>query len=299
LYRTIGLLAATVVSAGLATAVVASPAAAATADEYLDSGVSKDVGSERSLIRAIPTPTAEELARVAEKDRLAQQNYAVLMQAKADATASRSVSSVPVLAADGVVTATLPCVDGDCSWRMASVPHVAQSNGYYCGPATLVGLVKLRNVTISQSTAATRLGTTTDGTDWSNGTGYPMANALNYYLGTYGAYYAAVWVYDKTISATELTQYKTRLTMNINNNWGIAGDGHEPVNDNQRLVGHPINRDIWHWFAIKGYWNWGDVTRYMDSASSANVSWGSGVPQFSDLSSATIMHVLGDRGYVW
>jgi hypothetical protein len=191
------------------------------------------------------------------------------------------------------------CADGFCESDVVSrILQVTQSNSYYCGPATLRSLV-MGKISISQITAANRLGTTTAGTDWYDGTKYPFEYALDYYLGPRGGanYYPVALPYSPT--STQKEQYRQRLASDVYNDWGIAGDAWEVVNG-PHLVGHPTNREIFHWFAVRGYTDWGSNTRYADSVHGAgSISWSGSVPAYSTMSSNTIAMIMGGRGYVW
>lgn len=234
-------------------------------------------GEERSAIIGTPKLTALDLQKLAAKD-----------------AAAKALQSGERKAA---VAAGIPCPDGDCSWISSTVQQQSQINGYYCGPATLASLVGVRGVSISQQTAASALGTTTNGTDWYNGSTYPMQAALNRYLGPHGAYYAPVSLPGSPTQAQK-DSYKSRLQSNTRSNWGTAGDAWE-VTGGAHLVGHP-NRTIYHWVAIKGYGDWGNQTHYADSvAGASSISWSSGVPAYSYISSDTIMRIMGGRGYIW
>jgi hypothetical protein len=187
--------------------------------------------------------------------------------------------------------------DDPCAKTVGAITQVPQQNGYYCGPATLVELVKARSVSISQATAASTMHTTTNGTDWYNGSTYPMATGLNTYLGPSGAIYVPVGL-SGSPSTTEKNNYMSDLYDDVMNNWGIAGDAYEVVGG-PHLVGHP-NSNIFHWFAIRGFESYGASTRYTDSVYGAtSISWYSSVPAYSTMSSNTIAVIMGGRGYVW
>jgi hypothetical protein len=68
------------------------------------------------------------------------------------------------------------------------------------------------------------------------------------------------------------------------------------------LIGHPGNRTIFHWFAIRGYFDWGNDTHYADPVAgvpTSIISWAGPVPRYSTMSSNTIAVIMGGRGYVW
>ncbi|HEY3504169.1 MAG TPA: C39 family peptidase [Actinocatenispora sp.] len=183
----------------------------------------------------------------------------------------------------------------------------AQQTSYWCGPAAVSGALAVRGVSLSQTGTANLLRTTTDGTDWSGTnagvpkayqTGYPVADVLSYKLHAAGAKYHPVGLsYDPT--AKEKSAYRTRLVTDVDNGWDMVGDAWEAPGG-PHLVGHPGNQEIFHWFTIRGYSSSGAYTQYQDSVHGASsISWASGVPAYSTMSSDTITTINGGRGYVW
>jgi Peptidase_C39 like family len=171
---------------------------------------------------------------------------------------------------------------------ITSLLQEPQQTYYWCGPATVAEIVKSKGVSLTQSQAASYMGTTTDGTDWNNGT-YPVRDALNHYLNT--SYYEP---YGTSVSASV---FKTNLAYDIDHGWGIAGDAYEVVGG-PHLVGHP-NSNIFHWFAIDGYSSYADSTHYADSVSGAtSISWSGNVPQYSTMSTSTIAVICDGRGFI-
>ena len=99
----------------------------------------------------------------------------------------------------------------------------------------------------------------------------------------------------------QVRAYENDLVTDINHNGGapLAGNAYE-VPGGPHLVGHPVNQEISHWFDIRGYQNSGATTEYEDSVHGASsIGWSAAVPAYSALSSATIVNILGARGYVW
>lgn len=171
-----------------------------------------------------------------------------------------------------------------------------QITGYYCGPAAVSEALDLRGVGLSQSQAAGKLRTDGNGTAWSGvnanvgtTTGYPVPDVLNAYT---NAGYVPVAV-PYTPSGGDVGSFKSRLVSNVDTGYPLVGDGWE-VPGGPHLAGHP-NVEIFHWFTIRGYSSWGDQTQYEDSATTV---WGT-VPPYQTMSTATIVTILGGRGYVW
>jgi len=174
----------------------------------------------------------------------------------------------------------------------------AQILDYYCGPATVSQMLAQMHVTLSQNSAARELGTTPSGTDWSNQHGYPVALVLNknQKRSTYVAV-ALPW----TPTSKQIKTFETDLIADMNRNGGvpIAGNAYE-VPGGPHLVGHPPGSQIMHWFDIRGYLQNGGITAYEDSVHGASsIGWSNAVPAYSTLPTATIVYIVGARGYVW
>lgn len=175
-----------------------------------------------------------------------------------------------------------------------------QLTGYYCGPAAVHEALNSVGVGMSQATAADHLNTTTDGTAWSGGgtspSGYPVPDVLNHHESR--NYYVPQAVSAPTSSAIstfkgdlEVDVYVVKAPL-IGDAWEAPGGPH--------LVGHPTNREIFHWFEIRGYQNTGGSTMYEDSVHGASsISWSGSVPAYSTLASSTIVTIVSGRGYVW
>lgn len=178
--------------------------------------------------------------------------------------------------------------------------QTAQTTSYYCGPASVHEALGTVGVSLSQAAAATKLHTTTQGTAWSGGgtspSGYPVPDVLN------GNQRRNYYVPQPVSSASSdaISSYKSDLKVDIYTvSAPLVGDAWE-VPGGPHLVGHPTNREIFHWFEIRGYQNSGGSTMYEDSVHGASsISWSGSVPAYSTLASSTIVTIVSGRGYVW
>ncbi len=173
----------------------------------------------------------------------------------------------------------------------------AQMRNYYCGPAAVSEMLAQMGVTLSQSAAARELGTRS-GTDWSNAHGYPLPRVLDAHQ--HKTRYVAVGL-PWTPTRSQIATYIADLVTDISKGSGvpIAGDAYE-VPGGPHLVGHPPGQEILHWFDIRGYARSGSLTYYEDSVHGApSIAWSAGVPAYSSLPSATVVYILGARGYIW
>jgi hypothetical protein len=177
--------------------------------------------------------------------------------------------------------------------------QVAQQTSYWCGPAAVVEALGQIGYAISQTTAAAKLGTTTDGTAWSGGhtmTGFPVPDVLNLYQTR--NYYIPQSV-AVTPTAANQSNYKLDLVNNVTHSVPMVGDAFETAASAHLLVGHPA-KTTYHWFDIRGYADNGANTMYEDSVHGAStIGWSASVPAYSTLPSSWIVGIVGGRGYVW
>ncbi len=174
----------------------------------------------------------------------------------------------------------------------------AQLTSYFCGPATVSEMLAQMGKAVSQRRAARELGTNSGGTGWSDSAGYPVPDVLN--LNQQRNNYVAVGL-PWSPTTSQITTYEIDLVTDINHDGGVplAGDAYE-VPGGPHLVGHPVNQAIFHWFDIRGYKKSGATTDYEDSVHGASsIGWAATVPAYSSLPSATIVNIIGARGYDW
>lgn len=177
-----------------------------------------------------------------------------------------------------------------------SIKQKKQDRTYWCGPATLATLVQASDVKISESTAAKRLKTTRNGTNWYSGSGnYPMEKALERYSKDFDFTAANL---PFTPSTSDKKKFKGRLVTNIAvHKQGIAGNAVE-VRNGPHLNGHP-NRTIYHWVAVRGYDDDGETTRYADPVAGSSISWAGPVDRYNEIDTDKIVTIFGARGYIW
>jgi hypothetical protein len=173
-----------------------------------------------------------------------------------------------------------------------------QLRNYFCGPATVSEMLAQMGVKLNQWAAAKELGTTQNGTDWSDASGYPVPRVLN--ENQHMTQYVAVAL-PWSPSTRQLRTFEADLVTDINKGAGVplAGNAYE-VAGGPHLVGNPVNQTIMHWIDIRGYSDGGKVTNYEDSVHDASsIGWAAGVPAYSSLASSTMVNILGARGYDW
>jgi hypothetical protein len=209
------------------------------------------------------------------------------------------VQSVPGF--PGALPFTLCCGGGGFPSSASLVANqTPQITSYYCGPAAVHEALDAVGVSLSQSAAAAALHTDTRGTAWSGAgtspSNYPVPDVLNRYQSR--NHYVPQYVASATSSA--INQYELDLESDIAGvRAPVVGDAWE-VPNGYHLNGHPTDRQILHWFEIRGYYSSGGYTLYEDSVHGASsISWSGNVPAYSNLPSSQIVSIFGGRGYVW
>ena len=195
-----------------------------------------------------------------------------------------------------------------------------QQTSYYCGPAAVAQALALLGIYRSQAEVADRLQTDAAGyqTSWSGtftwyyapdvgSTNRPVADVMGSYMygwGRTGRYYSADVPED--VSSGDVEAFKQRLVADASTGYPLIGDAWEVQGaGNLRLPGHPAvfpntSYDVFHWYTIHGYEDYGTTTYITDpAAGSPYVSWSSTIPRYSKIDSETLTVINGGRGYVW
>jgi len=219
------------------------------------------------------------------------------------ATAAAAWLTAGWLALPGAEAAPGGCASGMCrpgvpAARDLRATQQPQINGYFCGPATVSEMLAQMGHGLTQQRAAGELGTNVAGTGWSDLSGNPVPRVLNQHQHR-NNYVAVALPWAPT--GSQVRAYERNLVTDINRRGGVplAGDADE-VPGGPHLVGHPVNQTIFHWFDIRGYQQNGALTDYEDSVHNASsIGWSATVPAYSTLPSATIVDIIGARGYDW
>jgi hypothetical protein len=228
----------------------------------------------------------------------------VMSTAMLEANATKqALASSFVQAMRSDAAALSKCTSKSCPTNLPAARNLrptqqAQLTGYWCGPATVSEMLAQMGKNVSQRKAARELGTSSDGTGWSDMTGYPVPEVLNQNQ-QFNNYVAVGLPWAPT--GAQIRTFEIDLVTDINHDAGVplAGDAYE-VPGGPHLVGHPVNQTIFHWFDIRGYKKSGATTDYEDSVHGASsIGWAATVPAYSSLPSSTIVNIVGARGYDW
>lgn len=246
------------------------------------------------------TDTDPHLPLTAYQEKMRAQKIQAATSAAASTVAKTGAASSTATSAAAMATAGTPL---SASLTQDQNP---QKTGYWCGPATVNEALGQLGKWFTQEQLASELRTTTAGTAWSGGgtspTGFPVPDVMNRHQSR--NYYVPESV-PNTPSDSDVNSYKTALTNNIATvRAPVIGDAWTTPASGFRLVGHPPDRTIYHWFDIYGYRisSGTTYTTYEDSVHGVPtyiIAWSASVPAYSELASHQIAHIVGGRGYVW
>jgi hypothetical protein len=269
------------------------------------SGTGAPGGSSRAAIRSA---AAQPAALVTDTGTGMSTKVGLPAPAMSDAmlaanAAKQVLASSFVKAMRADAAAVSKCANGACPSALPASKSLkqtqrAQINSYYCGPATVSEMLAQMGKKVGQRKAARELGTNSNGTGWSDGSGYPVPEVLNRNQSRNN--YVAVGL-PWAPTRHEIKTYEIDLVTDINHKGGVplAGDAYEDAGG-PHLVGHPVDQTVFHWFDIRGYKNSGVTTEYEDSVHGASsIGWAATVPAYSALPSSTIVNIVGARGYDW
>lgn len=161
-----------------------------------------------------------------------------------------------------------------------------QQTGYWCGPGSTRIALTARSSPPSQTTLASYLGTTTNGT---NHIGL-VAGALNHYLGV--GFYGSAGISDPATSAQE-AGLREELVGTLSNGYAMVGN----VVSGWRPPGYPSGT-IYHYVAIVGYDQDGARALIADPAAqcAAGSSW-CNVPSTYWVTTHDLAVWIGGKGY--
>jgi hypothetical protein len=168
-----------------------------------------------------------------------------------------------------------------------------QQTGYWCGPATVseIAWTVPGPSNVNQATAASYMGTTTDGT-----TDGAMVSGLNHFVGEPDFGWDWYWFtgMDYNPTGAQRAAFLSNLQTDVYYNTPLAGNAWE-VPGGPHLVGEPANEQIFHYIEIGG---WDTDTSQVYYADSATTVWNT-VPPYSWFDTYTMETILGGMGYIW
>ena len=283
----------------LAVTVLAVPPASAATVSHRAEARSGPAAIAAAAVQSAPLVTDITAKAHSKRGLAAPQMTAAMTLAnqRKQAQARRELRALARATGPDTACATAPCRAGLPGARNLAGSQQPQQRDYFCGPATASEMLAQLGVRLSQTAAASELGTTAGGTDWSDASGYPMPRVLN--SNQKKNQYVAVAL-PWTPSAKQISTFETDLVADVNHNGApLAGNAYE-VAGGPHLVGNPVNQTIMHWIDIRGYQKYGAVTDYEDSVhDAASIGWGLNVPAYSALPTSTMVDILGARGYDW
>lgn len=167
-------------------------------------------------------------------------------------------------------------------YRTLNVPHKTQENNYYCGPASVQMVLAYKGKNVSQSTLASRLGTTS-----ANGTsaGANVPNALNYYLGNRYGWHWQAW--------SDVSGMRSKIYAGMAAGDPTVVNTHETRGDSY-IKGHENFASLYH-FGVVDAMTQQDTVRYNDPGAGRF----SGMIARQMLETWRISYAAGGRGIAW
>jgi hypothetical protein len=129
-------------------------------------------------------------------------------------------------------------------WKILPIQYQVQETGYWCGPASTRIALSARIDPPSQSTLASQLGTTTNGTDWIG----QVTGVLNNRLGA-PRYKTTEMPHDPPTQA-ERDRLWNDVVLSIDNNYPLVTNIVAPASNHP--PGYP-SYTIYHYFTVTGY----------------------------------------------
>lgn len=284
----------------LAALLVTSPSAFAAGTDWEDTAT---VGrpTTTSEVAWLRLKTRE--VQLTTQGRLSTGETAELARAHA-AIEGRTGSAVP--AGAGRIATTYPPAA-----NLGHYSFFSQEDPWWCGPAAaMMALqdagerVASNGSVLTQRILAHRLDTGRyyslpaypTGTDPKGGTGWAeniLAPTLTNWVS--GGF---TYVQSPTLRSSALLEGRVKSTV-YRYHRSVIGEVAGPTGFRYRLLNHPSDRPIYHWFSIYGYRSNGDEIYYADSVSGAGLTWGGSVRPFNLIGSSRLVLAMDDRGVVW
>lgn len=197
-----------------------------------------------------------------------------------------------------VVGATAATV-GSTTYGVLSIPCVAQTQTWYCGPASAYNVLSGYGITtnpsdgrsLTQTNLATDLGALSTGAAFSG----TWSSTMNSWLGS--SFYYAQWASSSANVSSWISGLMTKTVADVHySGLGVIYDTHQTSSDTtNRLVGYTtVTTDVWHYVAGDGYDTTSSLVHYADCNVYRSSAFGS-----HWISSSIMGNVTWDRGMVW
>ena len=169
--------------------------------------------------------------------------------------------------------------------KIINFPFQTQQTNYWCGPASASMLLRSIGYNYSQTTMASKMGTTTNGTN----AGAPVVNALNSV--TKGSRYYFRWQWH---NYSQVSTIKSHVVQALD--WGnpVMVNTMEGPGD-VYIRGHNIGGWLYHYGLVGDYFNYGNEVTYVDPGHGRF----SGFLMNQRLTITQLSYATGGRGYAW
>ncbi|PWJ24924.1 peptidase C39-like protein [Branchiibius hedensis] len=129
------------------------------------------------------------------------------------------------------------------NWKVLNHEYQAQQAGYWCGPAATRIALTCRGIYVAQSTLASQLGTTVNGTD--------SITQVTAVLGSYVGWFETKQMPNDPPTQAQKDLLWQDITFNIDRGYPLVANIVAPPGN--QPPGYPSDQTIYHYFTIIGY----------------------------------------------
>ena len=141
--------------------------------------------------------------------------------------------------------------------KVLTISFELQQNYYYCGPAATRIAASAHGVAMTQDDAASRLGTTTSGTNSADDTTRVLNSVVK------GASYQTRWITGDAATSAEISRLQTDVVHAIAGGYGIVANIVGSASD---VSGLSYSYDGGHYISVIGYRDNGQTVKIADPA---------------------------------
>lgn len=187
--------------------------------------------------------------------------------------------------------------------RVISVPQKDQETNYWCGYAAMQSVLSHKSISMTQQAIADYTYDSSDSLAWytingSSRSQFPAAIALDDLTGYYYCPYPYGAAGGTTVTTSALA---SKVCASIDLNYGVlaCGTSKKSSSHASHFPGYPTYKNVTHWVAVRGYYDYGDDYAIVDPAKSSAVSWSSSINAYYSVSDSKLAAYSTYRGIIW
>jgi hypothetical protein len=155
------------------------------------------------------------------------------------------------------VTPTAKPAESPPASKVLTISYELQQNYYYCGPAATRIAASAHGVAMTQDDAASRLGTTTSGTNSADDTTRVLNSVVK------GASYQTRWITGDAPTSAEISRLQTDVVHAVAGGYGIVANIVGSASD---IAGLSYSYGGGHYISVIGYRDSGQTVKIADPA---------------------------------